>query len=98
MSGQVLVVDDDAAVCMTVEYILLRAGIDVSTVSTASEAVILAHRQRFDLTICDLVMPDMDGVTLIRAFKDRYPCMPIIAMSGGARLGTFDTLTAAREA
>jgi DNA-binding response OmpR family regulator len=98
MSERILVVDDDAAVCMTVEYILLRAGNAVSTVSTTSEAFVLAHRRRFDLMICDLVMPDMDGVTLIRMFKDKYPSMPIIAMSGGARLGTFDTLRSAREA
>jgi len=43
-------------------------------------------------------MPDIDGFTAIRTFKDKYPDMAIIAMSGGARLGTFDTLALARDA
>jgi len=98
MIGRILVIDDDAAVCSTIEQILQRQGYSVSTVSRASEALILAQHQHFDLVICDLVMPDMDGVAAIRVFKDRYPPMPVIAMSGGARLGTFDTLASARDA
>jgi DNA-binding NtrC family response regulator len=96
--AQILVIDDDAAVCSTVQQILQRHGYTVSTVSRASEAFILAERHNFDLIVCDLVMPDMDGVAAIRVFKDRYPHLPVIAMSGGARLGTFDTLASARDA
>lgn len=98
MIRRILVIDDDAAVCSTIEQILQRQGYSISTVSRASEALILARRQHFDLVICDLVMPDMDGVSAIRVFKDRYPSMPVIAMSGGARLGTADTLALARDA
>lgn len=98
MMGRILVIDDDAAVCITVEQILRRQGYAVSTVPRASEAVMLAQRQHFDLVMCDLVMPDMDGIAAIRVFKKECPHMPVIAMSGGARLGTFDTLALAREA
>lgn len=98
MAARILVVDDDPAVCITVAQILTRAGNDVSTVPSVGSALTLAQHQHFDLLISDLVMPDEDGVTAIRLFKRRFPHMPVIAMSGGARLGAFDTLASAHEA
>lgn len=98
MGERVLVIDDDAAVCMTVEQILHRAGKAVSAVSKVSGAVALARKQCFDLLISDLIMPDVDGVTAIRMFKSKYPNMPIVAMSGGAHLKSLDTLALAHEA
>jgi two-component system, chemotaxis family, chemotaxis protein CheY len=98
MSKRILVIDDDAAVCATVEHILKRAGEHVVSALSVSQAFALADSQAFDLLISDLMMPEEDGVVVIRKFKDRFPHMPVVAMSGGARLGTVDTLASARAA
>lgn len=98
MGRRILVIDDDAAVLATLEQILRRAGHDVATVSSVAAALELAATRTFDLVISDLVMPDVDGVAGIRIFKNKYPHMQVIAMSGGARLDTLDTLVSAHEA
>lgn len=98
MSRKILVVDDDPAVCATLEHILGRAGNTVRSTASASEALALARDDQFDLLISDLVMPEEDGIELIRKFKNLFPRLPIVAMSGGARLGTPDTLNSAQAA
>ena len=98
MGRKILVVDDDPSVCATIEYILKSAGNEVRTTLSPSEALSLAVKGQFDLLISDLVMPEEDGIDLIRKFKRIFPRMPIVAMSGGARLGTPNTLNSAREA
>jgi len=98
MSRKILIVDDDPSVCATMKYILGRAGNEVRTSVSASEALSLAQKDQFDLLISDLVMPEQDGIELIRKFKNAFPRKPIVAMSGGARLGTPDTLSSAHAA
>ena len=98
MPKRVLVLDDDAAVLATLEHLLKRWGHEIALAETAAKGFALADSHAFDLLISDLVMPEEDGVAVIRRFRARFPELPIIAMSGGARLGTPDTLAAAREA
>lgn len=98
MGRKILIVDDDPSVCATMRYILSREGNEVRTTLSPSEAFVLAQKDQFDLLISDLVMPEEDGIDLIRKFKNVFPRMPIIAMSGGARLGTPDTLNSAQKA
>lgn len=56
----VLLVDDDAAVSRALASVLRRAGYDVTTASTATEAEQLLTR-RFDAMVLDLRMPEMRG-------------------------------------
>jgi DNA-binding NtrC family response regulator len=98
MGKRVLAIDDDIAIGVTIQHVLGRAGHCVCVLSLAADALALVERERFDLVICDLVMPDIDGISAIKRLKAGHPDIPVIAMSGGARLGTLDTLALAREA
>jgi signal transduction histidine kinase/CheY-like chemotaxis protein len=66
----VLVIDDDPAVLTLMDRTLNRHGVRVVGVGSGTDGLRLARRHRFDLIICDLVMPDIDGFTVIAALHD----------------------------
>lgn len=62
----ILVVDDDRAVCSAVRDFLLNAGYEVSCVLDAESGVEIAKREFFDLVFLDYKMPDKDGEWFLR--------------------------------
>ncbi|MFM9978898.1 MAG: response regulator [Sphingomonadaceae bacterium] len=84
-SGTVLLVEDEAMVRAVAERALTRQGYTVLTAEHGEEALaILSGGAQVDLLISDVVMPTMDGPTLVRHARDRYPDLPILFMSGYA--------------
>jgi len=65
----VLVVDDDAAVRETMEHFLTREGYSVATASGGREALRLARELRPAAITLDVMMPDLDGWTVLSALK-----------------------------
>jgi CheY-like chemotaxis protein len=64
---KVLAIDDDPATLAVVEASLAAEGIAVVTASSGTDGLRMAREGRFDLVICDLLMPDIDGFTVISA-------------------------------
>lgn len=62
---RVLAVEDDPDILRQVQFILERGGYAVGTARTGREAVIALMRDRFDLVISDIMMPEMDGMELL---------------------------------
>lgn len=83
----VLVVDDDPAVLDAVRKTLERAGYNVRTATGGEGAKLEVVRSRPHLILTDLLMPDVDGVELILFLRQIAPRTPIIAMTGGGRVG-----------
>lgn len=80
----VLVADDEPSVRQFVERALNYAGFAVTAVGDGNAALEALSRQRYDLLLTDIVMPDLDGIALaLKAAKD-YPDMKILMMSGYA--------------
>ncbi|WP_427911377.1 response regulator [Ramlibacter sp. MMS24-I3-19] len=70
MSGRsILVVDDTRSMRMMVANVLTAAGYDVSEAGDGAQALALAQQRQFDLVVTDHNMPEMDGVTLVRALR-----------------------------
>ncbi|HLY13073.1 MAG TPA: response regulator, partial [Candidatus Limnocylindrales bacterium] len=67
---KVLVVDDDPAALALVEAALVPEGFTVECVETGRRAIELGQSNRFDLVICDLVMPEVSGFEVVAALKD----------------------------
>jgi CheY-like chemotaxis protein len=80
----ILVVDDETAVRDLIRQTLLRHDYRISEAANGAEAlVLLAQRENsVDLVIADLLMPVLDGASLIRELHRRRPHLPIVAMSG----------------
>jgi len=71
--ARILAVDDSAAMRQMVGITLGGAGHHVQQAADGREALRIAERERFDLVITDVNMPNMDGITLVRELRARSP-------------------------
>ena len=69
MTGNILIVDDEAAIRRLVRSAVERAGHVVSEAATAADALIEAHREGCELVLLDLGLPDRDGIELLPLLK-----------------------------
>jgi two-component system cell cycle sensor histidine kinase/response regulator CckA len=84
-TGTVLLVEDEDMVRAVAERALARQGYSVLTAENGEAALeVLDAHGRPDLLISDVVMPTMDGPTMVRHARERYPDLPIIFISGYA--------------
>jgi len=65
----ILVIDDEVGVRRTVSMILEDEGYDVATASNGREGLVQALEQPADVVLCDVKMPEMDGLEFIDAYK-----------------------------
>ena len=85
MCSSVLVVDDDPVVLMQMQQMLGGIGVaDVLSARNGVEAILLMSRRKtpLDVVVCDLNMPEMDGVEMIRRFGQSGFRGGLILMSG----------------
>lgn len=80
--ARILVVDDDAAVQLTIRLLLERAGHSVVTADDGRKGVALCQTGDFDLLFLDIFMPGMDGFETMRVVRQHRPQIPIIVISG----------------
>jgi CheY-like chemotaxis protein len=80
--ARILVVDDDAAVQVTVRLLLERAGHSVVTADNGRKGLALCQTSDFDLVFLDIFMPGMDGFETMRMVRQHRPLLPIIVISG----------------
>ena len=81
---KVLVVDDNEDVLKTITIYLEQKGYTVIATNDGLDALKRCELENgnFDLLITDLVMPSISGVGVISIVKERYPDMPVIAITG----------------
>ena len=68
---KILVVDDEESMRHMLSLILKREGYEVQAVGQGSEALNQVDSQLFDFILMDVVMPEMDGLTLLKALKEK---------------------------
>jgi DNA-binding NtrC family response regulator len=78
----VLVVDDEASVRGLLDSVLQRAGFQVHLAADAEEALELFRRVDLDVVLADVVMPGMDGVTLLAELLEIATDVPVVLMTG----------------
>ena len=79
---RILLVDDDAAILGLLKQMLENSGYAVATAANGKLAMSAFERQPADVVICDLVMPESEGLETIRRLRAVDPAVRIIAMSG----------------
>ena len=81
--ASIVVIDDDHNFRDMLGQMLKRCGHACQDFSNPTEALRHLGNHKADLVITDIMMPGMDGLALAQIMRDRFPFIPIIAMSGG---------------
>jgi DNA-binding response OmpR family regulator len=90
-AGKLLIVEDELDFLETIINRLKRRKFEVWGVSTGAEAIELAKRQDFDLTVLDVKLPEgMDGIEVLRALRKIQPATPVIMLTGHASIETSE--------
>lgn len=94
----ILVIDDDAQVRRFIRKVLEAEGCEVREAGNGTEGI-KAYRQRpADLVLCDIFMPEKEGLQTIRELHDEFARVKVVAMSGGNDcLGRVDFLPLAQR-
>lgn len=93
----ILVIDDDPMLCNYQAELLRTVGHVVREASNGADGLHALERGCFDLVLCDMFMPERDGLEVIREVRRRWPDVKVIAMSGGGWGGRLDMLPIAKE-
>lgn len=80
--SNILLIDDDPDICDALSRFLRTRGYDVSIADSGASAVGLILSERFDLTICDVSMPGMDGIQTVRRLRESDPDLAVLMLTG----------------
>lgn len=84
----ILVVDDEPAIRLTLETGLSLKGFRVSSASSGREAFSFLEKQKFDAVLCDILMPDGDGLKLAQNIREIDNDLPLILMTAQGSVET----------
>src|SRR3954469_25597154 len=81
---KILIVDDDQMNCDLLQNVFTRHGYQVISTTSGREGLILFRKHLPRVTILDLRMPEMDGLTVLKEIRAYDPHAPVIILGGGA--------------
>lgn len=86
--AHILVVDDEVNIRRTLSALLDRAGYEVHSAENGKDAITLLEQHAFDLLLVDLKMPEIGGMQVVAAARERQPEIAIIVLTGHGSLET----------
>src|SRR5882724_6422130 len=95
--ARILLIDDDPMVRHTIRHILIAEGHDVTIAQEGKTALELFRSSFFDLVVTDIIMPEKDGIEIIKEMRGMRGTVRILAISGGGRIGNTDFLKIAEK-
>ncbi len=87
---RVLAVDDEHSICELLSMALRYEGWEVRTAGNGADAVREAREFRPDAVVLDVMLPDMDGLEVLRRMRAEFPLLPVIFLT--ARDGVNDRI------
>jgi len=98
---KLLIVDDEDSFRQHLCHLFERRGFSTVAAKTGKETLEIANRENFDIVLLDIVLPDIDGIEILKNLKRIYQDTQIIMMTGNAtienaiasmKLGAYDYL------
>lgn len=85
---KILIIDDEKAICNTLKEILVYEKYEVDIANDGAEGVKKLQSEHYDLVLCDIKMPKMDGLEVLTKVQELKPELPVVMISGH---GTIET-------
>ncbi|MDF1572851.1 MAG: response regulator [Bacteroidales bacterium] len=92
---KILIIDDEPDILVMLKKMMERAGFDVRLAVNGDEGLLSFYEETPDLVITDIIMPEKEGLEIIREMKKQHPALKIIAISGGGRISAESYLETA---
>ena len=92
--GRILVVEDDEFVCNSLKWLLVDEGYEVEVTTDGREALKMLEGEEYDLVITDLMMPEVDGLEVLKQVRARSADTSVIVLTG---YGTVEAAVSALE-
>ncbi|MGI9133945.1 MAG: response regulator [Rhodoferax sp.] len=100
--AKILVIDDEEIVRLSYVRTLASEHCNVQTVTNGPDAIALMGQRAFDVVLLDLRMPGMDGLSVLKVIKERWPESEVVIITGfpgvdtakqAVSLGAYDYLS-----
>jgi DNA-binding NtrC family response regulator len=82
LKTRILVVDDSPDICFIISNHFKLKGFTVETAQSGNEAMKHIDKNRYEIVICDIIMPGMKGTDLLQKVKKQYPVTHVIMITG----------------
>lgn len=94
--AKILVIDDEPSILLMIKKMLEKAGHEVEMALNGKEGMQIFEKNKADLLITDIIMPEKEGLETIVEMRKKYPVLKIIAISGGGRISADGYLPGAK--
>ena len=94
---KILIIDDEPEIRTILRMWCEEEGFTVYEAENGKKGVEVQKKEHADLLICDLIMPVQEGIETISLFRQDFPGVGIIAISGGGKVGPNSYLEIARQ-
>ena len=81
IAGSILIIDDEAGICESLQMLLELEGYQVETAGTAGEGMLRLATQPFDLVLLDFALPDRNGLEALSDIRERDPAQSVIVIT-----------------
>ncbi len=85
---KVLIIDDEKSIRNTLREILEYEEFKVDEAENGAEGLKMAEKGKYDIILCDIKMPKMDGLEVLTKLQEMIPDVPVIMISGHGNIDT----------
>lgn len=86
--AKILIIDDEKDLCLVLSRFLTKHGYQVQDANKGKKALEIINESVPDLILCDFMLDDMDGSSVLKAIKEIHPTTPVIIITGFSNIKT----------